>query len=153
MDKRSQTALYVAADLVATVIAWTLFFLYRKAYLEPLKFHHPVAVELDERYWLGLVVLPIFWVLLFVMIGGYSDIFRRFRIEELGQTLMIDLIGSIVIFFALLLDDTIASPRTTTKASGSCSACISFCSFSSASCSPAAPCGACMIAVSVSTPC
>ena len=110
MGKRSQTMLYVAADLVATAIAWTLFFLYRKTYLEPLKFHHPVTVELDDRYWLGLLVLPIFWVLLFVMIGGYSDIFRRFRIKELGQTLMISLIGSILIFFALLLDDTIASP-------------------------------------------
>ena len=110
MGKRSQTMLYVAADLVATAIAWTLFFLFRKIYLEPLKFHYPVAVELDDRYWLGLLVLPIFWVLLFVMIGGYSDIFRRFRIKELGQTLMISLIGSIVIFFALLLDDTIASP-------------------------------------------
>lgn len=102
--------LYVAADLVASAIAWTLFFLYRKSYLEPLKFGHPVPVELDDRYWLGLVVLPAFWVLLFVMIGGYSDIFRRFRIKELGQTLLISVIGSIVIFFALLLDDTVASP-------------------------------------------
>ncbi|MBK9599456.1 MAG: hypothetical protein IPO60_14345 [Flavobacteriales bacterium] len=33
------------------------------------------------------LVVPVFWVLLFVMTGGYSDIFRRFRIHELGQTL------------------------------------------------------------------
>lgn len=110
MDRRSQTMLYVAADLLAAALAWTLFFLYRKTYLEPLKFGHPVAVELDERYWLGLAVLPAFWVLLFVMIGGYADIFRRFRTKELGQTLLISLIGSIVVFFALLLDDTVASP-------------------------------------------
>ncbi|MBK6894529.1 MAG: sugar transferase [Flavobacteriales bacterium] len=102
--------LYVVADLVATALAWTLFFLFRKMYLEPLKFHCPVPVDLDHRYWLGLSVVPVFWVLLFVMIGGYSDIFRRFRIKELGQTLLISFIGSMVIFFALLLDDTIPGP-------------------------------------------
>ncbi|MBK6411409.1 MAG: sugar transferase [Flavobacteriales bacterium] len=102
--------LYVVADLVATALAWTLFFLFRKMYLEPLKFHYPVPVDLDHRYWLGLSVVPVFWVLLFVMIGGYSDIFRRFRIKELGQTLLISFIGSMVIFFALLLDDTIPGP-------------------------------------------
>jgi len=110
MNKRSQTMLYVVADLVATALAWTLFFLFRKMYLEPLKFHYPVPVDLDHRYWLGLSVVPVFWVLLFVMIGGYSDIFRRFRIKELGQTLLISFIGSMVIFFALLLDDTIPGP-------------------------------------------
>ena len=102
--------LYVAADLVATALAWTLFFLFRKMYLEPMKFHYSVPVELDHRYWLGLAVVPVFWVLLFLMIGGYSDIFRRFRIKELGQTLLISFIGSMVIFFALLLDDTIPGP-------------------------------------------
>ena len=102
--------LYVAADLLATALAWTLFFLFRKMYMEPLKFHHPVPVELDHRYWLGLALVPVFWVVLFVMIGGYSDIFRRFRIKELGQTLLMSFIGSIAIFFALLLDDTIPGP-------------------------------------------
>lgn len=102
--------LYVAADLLATALAWTLFFLFRKMYMEPLKFHYPVPVELDQRYWLGLAAVPVFWVLMFVMIGGYSDIFRRFRIKELGQTLLISFIGSMVIFFALLLDDTIPGP-------------------------------------------
>lgn len=110
MDKRSLTAQYVAADLLASGIAWTLFFLFRKVYLEPLKFQHPVPVELDHRYWLGLVLVPLFWLFLFVSVGGYTDIFRRFRTKELGQTLLISFIGSLVIFFALLLDDTIASP-------------------------------------------
>ncbi|MEO5584647.1 MAG: hypothetical protein ABIQ75_04245, partial [Flavobacteriales bacterium] len=98
MNRRSQTMLYVAADLVATALAWTLFFLFRKMYLEPMKFHYSVPVELDHRYWLGLAVVPVFWVLLFMMIGGYADIFRRFRIKELGQTLLISFIGSMVIF-------------------------------------------------------
>ena len=41
------------------------------------------------------------------MIGGYSDIYRRYRTKELGQTLLISVIGVVVIFFALLLDDEV----------------------------------------------
>jgi hypothetical protein len=111
MEKRGQVMLYVLADLLASALAWTLFFLFRKMYMEPMKFHHAVPVELDGRYWLGLALVPLFWVGLFVVIGGYSDIFRRFRTKELGQTLLIAFIGSMMIFFALLLDDTVAAPK------------------------------------------
>jgi len=109
--KRYQVALYVVSDLLGSAVAWTLFYLFRKIYLEPIKFGHPVPVHLDANYWWGLLVIPCFWVLLFVIIGGYADIFRRFRSKELEQTLLIAFIGSMVIFFALLLDDTIAGPR------------------------------------------
>lgn len=110
MERKRQTILYVASDLVATGVAWTLFFLFRKIYIEPAKFQQAVPVELDSRYFLGLLVIPVFWVLLFLAFGGYTDIFRRFRTKELEQTALVGLIGSILIFFALLLDDTIAAP-------------------------------------------
>lgn len=111
MDKRTQVTKYVVADLLGTALAWTLFYLFRKAYLEPIKFGYKVPVTLDGNYWLGLVLIPVFWCGLFLVIGGYADIYRRYRIKELGQTLLIALIGSMVIFFALLLDDTVAEPR------------------------------------------
>lgn len=110
MDRRKQTMLYIAADLVASAAAWTLFYLFRKVYLEPLKYNHAVPLELGQRFWLGLATVPLFWVLLFTATGGYSDIFRRFRTKELEQTLLVGFIGSIIIFFALLLDDVIAAP-------------------------------------------
>lgn len=110
MPKRTLAMLYVAADVVASALAWTLFFLFRKAYLEPIKFGYKVPVEVDHKYWLGLLFIPCFWVCLFLMAGGYSDVYRRFRTKELGQTLLISFIGSIVIFFALLLDDAVAGP-------------------------------------------
>lgn len=110
MTARRLTLLYIAADLVAAGAAWTLFFLFRKLYMEPMKFNHPVAVELDQQFWLGLAVLPWFWVLLFLAMGGYTDLRRRFRTKELEQSFLVTFIGSIIIFFALLLDDVIATP-------------------------------------------
>ncbi len=111
MNKRLQVAKYVLADLVSACSAWTLFYLFRKAYLEPIKFGYKVPVVFDNNYWVGLLLIPVFWLGLYVMIGGYSDVYRRYRIKELGQTLLISLIGVTVIFFILLLDDTVANYR------------------------------------------
>ena len=111
MNKRAQVAKYVVVDLVGAAAAWTLFYLFRKTYMEPAKFGYKVPVAFDTNFWFGLVMIPLFWVGLYVVIGGYADIFRRYRIKELGQTLLISLIGTVVIFFVLLLDDTVADYR------------------------------------------
>lgn len=107
--KRTQVAKYVVADLFGSALAWTLFYLYRKVVLEPIKFHYAVPVEFDANYYKGLVLIPLFWFGLYTMMGGYRDIFRRYRILELGQTLLISAIGVVVIFFLLLLDDEVAN--------------------------------------------
>ncbi|MBV6405167.1 MAG: sugar transferase [Flavobacteriales bacterium] len=107
MDRRTQVSLYVISDLLSAATAWTLFYLYRKKVLEPLTFGYAVPVELDRNYAIGLFAVPLFWLGLYTMIGGYSDIFRRHRTKELGQTLLISLIGVVVIFFVLLLDDQV----------------------------------------------
>jgi exopolysaccharide biosynthesis polyprenyl glycosylphosphotransferase len=111
MNRRAQVARYVAADLLGSAAAWTLFYLYRKAYLEPIKYGYPVPIQLDANYLKGLVLIPLFWFGLYTIIGGYRDIFRRFRTKELGQTLLISVIGVLLIFFVLLLDDEVASYR------------------------------------------
>lgn len=108
MDRRIQVAKYVAADLFGSALAWTLFYLYRKAYLEPIKFGYEVPLTFDLNYFKGLVIIPLFWFGLYTIIGGYRDIFRRYRIKELGQTMLISLIGVVAIFFVLLLDDEVA---------------------------------------------
>ncbi len=109
MARRILVARYVLADLVGSAVAWTLFYLYRKVVLEPIKFHEAVPVEFDANYYKGLVLIPLFWFGLYTMMGGYREIYRRYRILELGQTLLISIIGVVVIFFVLLLDDEVAN--------------------------------------------
>ncbi|HRH70472.1 MAG: sugar transferase [Flavobacteriales bacterium] len=108
-SRRALVARYVVADLFGSALAWTLFYLYRKVYLEPIKFQYAVPVELDANYVKGLILIPLFWFGLYTMIGGYREIHRRYRILELGQTLLISLLGVVVIFFVLLLDDEVAN--------------------------------------------
>lgn len=111
MNKRLQVAKYVAADLLGSALAWTLFYVFRKLYLEPIKFGYDVPLTFDQNYYKGLVLIPLFWFGLYTMIGGYRDIYRRHRTKELGQTALISLIGVTVIFFILLLDDEVANYR------------------------------------------
>jgi exopolysaccharide biosynthesis polyprenyl glycosylphosphotransferase len=110
-DRRAQVAKYVVADLLGSALAWTLFHVFRKVYLEPIKFGYAVAVSFDRNFWMALVGVPLFFLGLYLSIGGYSDIHRRFRIKELGQCLLISLLGTVVIFFVLLLDDEVANYR------------------------------------------
>lgn len=111
IDRKALVVYYVIADLLGSGLAWTLFYLYRKAYLEPIKFQYPVPLELDANYFKGLLFVPLFWFVLYTIIGGYRDIHRRFRTKELGQTLLISLIGVTILFFVLLLDDEVAGYR------------------------------------------
>ncbi|HQW06616.1 MAG TPA: sugar transferase [Flavobacteriales bacterium] len=108
-SRRALVARYVLADLFSGALAWTLFYIYRKMVLEPIKFGYPVPVTLDANYYKGVVLIPLFWFGLYTMMGGYREIQRRFRILELGQTLLVSVIGVIVIFFVLLLDDQVAN--------------------------------------------
>lgn len=108
MNQKLQIAKYVLADLVAASGSWVLFFLFRKIYLEPEKYGYKVDVVFDQNFWYGLVLVPAFWITLFAVSGAYKDIFRRYRIKELGQTLFLSIFGSLLIFFMLLLDDQVA---------------------------------------------
>jgi exopolysaccharide biosynthesis polyprenyl glycosylphosphotransferase len=107
MNPRIHRLKYILIDFLFASAAWTLFFVFRKIYIEPQKFGYPIPVEFDKKYFLGLIFIPLFWLLLYYISGYYKDIYRKSRLNELGQTLFITLIGVVVIFFALILDDTV----------------------------------------------
>jgi exopolysaccharide biosynthesis polyprenyl glycosylphosphotransferase len=75
--------------------------------LEPFKFGGAVRLDFDTNFFLGLTIVPLFWVLLYGLSGHYSDVFRRHRLKELAQVSMATIIGVLIIFFVLLLDDEI----------------------------------------------
>jgi exopolysaccharide biosynthesis polyprenyl glycosylphosphotransferase len=65
----------------------------------------------DDRYWIAIAVVPIFWLITYTMIGTYRRIYRKSRLKELGQTLISTLLGVTIIFFILILDDAINTYR------------------------------------------
>ncbi len=109
MNKRRQVAKYLILDFIAAALSWTVFFIYRKVVIESQTFGIDVPIELSHRYFLGLIIIPSFWILFYFISGFYNSIYRRSRLIELGQTFLTSLIGVIIIFFTLLLDDYIHS--------------------------------------------
>lgn len=109
MNKAKQITWYVIADIIAAGLAWCLFFIFRKIYLEPLKFGHTVELVFNERFYYGLVFLPLIWIVFYVLLGIYRNPYRKSRLKEFGQTALQSFIGVFIIFFALLLDDEIAN--------------------------------------------
>ncbi len=109
MNKTWQVAKYLIFDFLAAAISWTLFFIYRKAVIEPQYFGIDIPIELTPRFYIGLVVIPVAWITGFYITGFYKNIFRRSRLLELGQTFATSLTGVVLIFFTLILDDFIVS--------------------------------------------
>jgi len=109
MNKPWQVAKYLTFDVLAATISWVVFFIYRKAIIEPQRFGIDIPIEFNNRFYLGLIFIPLFWITIYYITGFYKNIFRRSRLIELGQTFSTSLAGVVVIFFTLILDDFIQS--------------------------------------------
>jgi len=112
MNKKLQVFKYLFADFIAATAAWTLFYTFRKLYIETQKFGKPIPLIFDDQFLWGLLFIPLFWLLIYCLTGTYKDIYRKSRLKEIGQTILISIIGVLIIFFTLLLDDEIGSYKS-----------------------------------------
>jgi len=90
-------------------VAWFLFFSFRKKIIETQYFGYPIQLTYDEKFFLGLIIIPLFWITLHFLSGYYQDVYRRSRLKELWQTMLISIIGTVILFFAFVLDDYVVS--------------------------------------------
>lgn len=109
MNNKLQTFKYILFDYIAAALAWALFYSYRKVYIESLKFGIDIPLDISNTFILGLIFIPLFWIGAYYLNGYYKDIYRKSRLKELWNTFFISLIGILIIFFALILDDTVVS--------------------------------------------
>ena len=114
MNKKRLASLYFVVDWLASILAWTLFYLFRKA-------HEDLYINYWDRithsfatpsFWLGVAIIPICWLILYAVTGAYEKVYQKSRLKELGQTFFITLIGVIVLFFVVILDDEVASYKS-----------------------------------------
>ncbi len=103
-----QVLIYVFGDAHAAIAAYTALYVFRRVYIEPAPI--PLAeIRFNETYVYGLVLLPVFWVVVYLITGFYKDIYRRSRLKEIIYTFNAALLGSVVVFFALILDDWVGN--------------------------------------------
>jgi len=107
MNKKLQTLKYVIFDCLSASLTWSLFFAFRKIYIES-KTSGITEFIPDSNFYFGLFSIPIFWLILYYLSGYYKNIYRKSRLQELWQTFSITSIGILAIFFVFILDDAIS---------------------------------------------
>ena len=111
MSKPIRTFYYILADFLSAGLAWTLFNYYRKTQIDTLKSGIGPGEIFDRQFCISIFVLPLTWVLVYYLSGSYNNVLRKSRINEFVQTLATSIIGVTVLFFVLLLDDSVVSYR------------------------------------------
>lgn len=108
MNKKRLLSIYLLLDVFSVWVTWIIFFIYRKYHVDNTVFQHfEQSVLADSKLYIGLVILPLYWLLLHVFSGYYRRIHRKSRMKEFVQTFTVALIGSIILFLAIILDDYI----------------------------------------------
>ena len=106
MKKSKQAGKYILSDFISASVAWLLFNILR---YEVFAIDEGADSLLDYLQYPGVlggqVVIPLFWLLLYYFSGYYNKPFGKSRLTELFSTFITVLIGTVFVFFALLLDD------------------------------------------------
>lgn len=106
MNSAKQIAKYIATDVLASWISWIVLYSFRKVYWEFTSTDDLWNIEShDPNFLMGLFFIPIFWVVLYFLLGHYRQIFKRHRLKEIGEMTLATIIGSLLLFFLILLDD------------------------------------------------
>ena len=97
---------YVLADWLAALLGWGLFYLQRRLLLGEAE--SLFDQRYDEKFFLGISLIPLCWTALFHLNGSYRDLYHKSRLQELTNTFFGTLLGCTVLFFVFILDDKIA---------------------------------------------
>lgn len=112
MNKKIEIFKYVISDYLTSAVAWLLFFVFRKKFIEyPFEFSWD-AVSENQNFWLGIIFIPFGWLILYGLQGLYHNMFRKSRLKEFAQVFVSSIIGCLVIFFVFVLDDTVHNDYT-----------------------------------------
>ena len=93
----------VSLDWLAGVLAWFLFFTYRK-WLEAPYLAWSDHLD-DSRLIEGVIIIPLIWLCIWWMIGSYREIYFQSRIQAVYKTVLGAIIGSLGLLFTALSDD------------------------------------------------
>ena len=101
MKHKKRTFFLIFCDYIICIISWYLFYFLRKKYIEDSIFTY------DLQFYKGIILVPIFWILLYSLQGTYTDTKRLYRSKIFNLTFIGNLLGSSLLFFLILVYDKI----------------------------------------------
>lgn len=97
--------LYALSDYLFALLSWSCFYIFRKFVVEQEALS--LAFVRDSNFCSGLLLVPLVWMFLYFISDSYRSIYRMSRMTELWRALRLSIIGSVLLFFSLILDDFI----------------------------------------------
>ena len=99
--RRYGTVWIILVDLLSAAFAWSTFYFLRATWLE-----HK-AFDFNPTFYLGVSLVPLAYLLLYYLQGTYLNVRRLYRLKIIQLTLIASIMGSLMLFFVLLLDDEV----------------------------------------------
>lgn len=105
MNQTRQRITYILCDLLAVTAGWVLFYVYRfdvTGFMTASTLQDFLTLRSVQN---SLVAGPLAWMLLFAFSGYYQKVYFKSYIEELRVTFLTCLVGCLVAFFVMVIDD------------------------------------------------
>ena len=110
MNRKLLTIKYLLLDFLAASIAWGLFFIYRKCFVNgAFNDYYMQYVWSDPKLYYGVIIIPALWILLYLVFGLYKGVYRKSRLREFFKILTASGLGVLILFFTLVLDDEVSA--------------------------------------------
>ncbi len=106
--RRRDTFIYYVADFLTAMLAWIIFFEYRK-YIGSGTFHWDHFQ--DHNFYIGIIIVPTIWILFYSIFDHYQDVYRMARFDTLQRTFFLSILGVSFLFFTLILDDVVTGNK------------------------------------------
>ena len=98
MSNRHEILVLVVTDLLTLSAAWTIYFMFRVT-------SGLFEIGLVPEFWTPMMAVSAFWLLLFFVVGLYRPWYAASRLDELALLFKTILVGSLILFFAVFIDD------------------------------------------------
>ncbi len=89
---------YALGDYIAATLSWICFYFLRKYIIQ-----EPFVI--GSRFYIGLVVFPLTWLVVYYMVGSYNNLYHKSRLIEFFNIFIYTFFASIFIFFFFILYD------------------------------------------------
>jgi polysaccharide biosynthesis protein PslA len=89
---------YASGDCIAAILSWIAFYFVRKYIIQE-------AFVVGPKFYIGIVLFPVIWLLVYYLVGTYNALYQKSRLIEFFNTIIYTFFASILILFLFLLYD------------------------------------------------
>ena len=95
---------YILIDYLAAIITWIILYFTRRSLLGE-NIYLDNHLYLNNRFWLGISIIPLGWLMLYSLVGSYNSLYKKSRIKEFTTTFICSLVGCTILFFLIVIND------------------------------------------------